>query len=57
METDIKKVKLWVQVAITTILLPFSVYLCIFLESEPDNSSKQKWAIGMIAFLIGYWLK
>lgn len=54
METDAKKIKLWVQVGITVVLLPFSVYL---LASEPDNSSKQKWAIGMVSFIIGYWLK
>jgi len=51
---DYEKIKIRVQVGITIIAGLFSIYL---ISTEGDNSSKLKWAFGIIGLLIGYWLK
>jgi hypothetical protein len=51
---DVKKIRTWAQVVISAILLIFSIYIIII---EPADSSKLKWAFGIIGIIIGYWLK
>lgn len=51
---DPKIIKIWVQIAMSAILLLFSS--CI-IWCEPCDSDKLKWAYGIVGIIIGYWLK
>ena len=51
---DPKKIKVWVQVILSLILLIFSLYT---ISTEPETSTKLKWAYGIVGIIIGYWLK
>jgi hypothetical protein len=53
-QEQLRKVKLFTQIAITAVLLPTAVF---FLITKPDDSAMQKWAIGIVSFILGYWLK
>ena len=52
--TDPKTIKVWVQVGLTLVFGGLAVYL---VATEPQDSSKLKWAYGVIGIIIGYWLK
>jgi hypothetical protein len=54
MNIDPKKIRVIVQVGLTVVLLPTTVYSII---NEPAESAKLKWAFGIVGLLIGYWLK
>jgi hypothetical protein len=51
---ELKKLRLKVQIWITSVLGLFSMGIIIF---EPAESALVKWAIGIIGIIIGYWLK
>jgi hypothetical protein len=51
---DLKRLRLKVQIWITSVLGLFSMGIIIF---EPAESALVKWAIGIIGIIIGYWLK
>ena len=51
---DVKKLRAWVQVGITIVFGVAAIYLVF---NEPQDSSKIKWAYGIIGIIIGYWLK
>jgi hypothetical protein len=51
---ELKKIRLKVQIWITSTLGLFSMGIIIF---EPTESALVKWAIGIIGIIIGYWLK
>ncbi len=51
---DLKKLRLKTQIGITSVLGVVSIYI---LLTQPDNSSLQKWAIGTLGIIVGYWLK
>lgn len=47
------KLKIQVQIGVTTILLIFCIYI---IATEPASSDKLKWAFGIVGIVIGYWL-
>lgn len=51
---DLEKIRAKVQVGITIVLGLFSVFE---IATQPEDGSIQKWAIGIIGIIIGYWLK
>lgn len=51
---EFARAKLRVQIIITAILGGFCIYL---IACETQDSSKIKWAYGIIGLLVGYWLK
>ncbi len=51
---ELKKLRLKVQIWITSVLGLFSMGIIIF---EPADGALVKWAIGIIGIIIGYWLK
>lgn len=51
---DLKKIRLKVQIGVTTIIGLFCMSIIIF---KPADSELVKWAIGIIGIIIGYWLK
>lgn len=48
------KIKLWMMVIVTLIVLPCSLYVILF--GNFDDGTK-KWAFGVVGSLIGFWLK
>lgn len=48
------KIKLWMMVVVTLIVLPCSLYVILF--GDYDDGTK-KWAFGVVGSLIGFWLK
>lgn len=51
---ELDKTRLRVQIVITAVLGGFCIYL---IACESQDSSKIKWAYGIIGLLVGYWLK
>jgi len=51
---DLKRLKLKVQIGITSVFGLFSMGIIVF---EPAENWLVKWAIGIIGIIIGYWLK
>jgi len=51
---ELKKIKLKFQIWSSSVVGVFALYIIAFQNS---NDSLFKWAIGILAFLLGYWLK
>lgn len=51
---DLKKIKLRFQVYASSVVGLFALGIIGF---DNQNDALLKWAIGIVAFLLGYWLK
>ena len=51
---DLKKWKFKFQIWLTSVLGIYSLFIITFQNSD---ESLMRWAIGIIAFILGYWLK
>ncbi len=51
---EIKKIRIKTQIGITSVLGLFCLFILIY---EPSDHPLNKWAIGIIGTILGYWLK